>query len=174
MRGLALFVAVFLAVVAQVTVAPLFPVAGAVPELVLVTLCLAAAFAGPGPVLVLTPAGAVMQGMIADRGAGLLLLAYLPVVVLGALLEDAPLPLGHAAKTWLMTLGSGLVARTILAVGAMLGGAPAAFGPLVTAVLLPGLFIDFVLLTLLYVPLRLAGLSGASFAGARGRYFASL
>lgn len=174
MRGLALFVALYLAVVAQVTVAPLFPVAGAVPDLVLLTLCLAAAFAGPSPVMVMTPVGAVMLGMLSDRGAGLLLLAYVPVVVIRALLEEVPLPLGEAGKTWLTMLGSGLAARTVLAVGAMLAGAPTMFGPLVSLVLLPGVFIDAVLLLVFYVPLRLAGLRGASFAATRGRYFASL
>lgn len=174
MRGPALFVVLFLAVVAQVTVAPLFPVAGAVPDLVLLTLCLAAAFAGPSPVMVMTPVGAVMLGMLSDRGAGLLLLAYVPVVVIRAVLDDAPLPLGEAGKTWLTMLGSGLAARTVLALGAMLAGAPMMVGPLVSQVLLPGVFIDAVLLLLFYVPLRLVGLRGAGFAGTRGRFLASL
>ncbi|MEJ5221101.1 MAG: hypothetical protein WHT63_03740 [Tepidiforma sp.] len=174
MKALGWFAAVFLAAVAQVTVAPLFPVAGAVPELVLLTICLAAAFSGPVPVMVLTPLGALMLGMISDRDPGLLLLAYLPVAVLGALLEDAPLPLGHAARTYAMTLGAGLAARTVLAIGAMLGGAPAAFGALAADVLLPGLFVDIVLLTICYVPLRLIGLEGSGFRLQRGRYFASL
>jgi len=47
-------------------------------------------------------------------------------------------------------------------------------GPLVSQVLLPGVFIDAVLLLSFYVPLRLAGLREASFAATRGRYFASL
>ncbi|GIW13397.1 MAG: hypothetical protein KatS3mg062_0836 [Tepidiforma sp.] len=174
MKGLAQLGAVFLAAIAQVTVAPLFPIAGANPQLVLLMLCLVAAFSGPVPAMVLTPVGAVMLGMLSDRDAGLLLLAYLPVVALGALLEDAPVPLSHAAKTYSMTLGAGLVARSVLAAGAMLGGAPAAIGALVSDVLVPGVFIDMVLLTLCYVPLRLAGLRGSGFRLQRGRYFASL
>ncbi len=174
MRAAGWFALVFGAAAAQVTVAPLFPVAGAVPELVLLTVCLAGAFSGPGPVMVLTPLGAVMLGMLSDRDPGLLLVAYLPVVVLGALLEDAPLPLGHAARTYGMTLGAGLAARTVLGVGAMVGGAPAAFGTLATAVLLPGLFVDMLVLTVCYVPLRLAGLEGGGFRLRRGRYVAGL
>lgn len=174
MKALALFALVFGAAIAQVTVAPLFPVGGAVPELVLLSLCLVAAFSGPVPVMVLTPLAALMHGMLADRDAGLLLLAYLPVLPLGAALEDGPLPLGHAARTYVMTAGAGAAARSVLAIGAMLGGAPALFGALAAEVLLPGLLLDIVVLTLCYVPLRLAGLTGSGFRLQRGRYFAHL
>ncbi|PFG75244.1 hypothetical protein [Tepidiforma thermophila] len=172
MKPLALVALVFGAAIGQVTVAPLFPVDGAVPELVLLSLCLVAAFSGPVPVMVLTPLAAVMHGMLADRDAGLLLIAYLPVLPLGALLEDGPLPLGHAARTYLVLAGAGVLARSVLAIGAMLGGAPALFGPLLVDVLLPGLFLDVLLLTICYLPLRLAGLEGGSFRLQRGRYFA--
>jgi hypothetical protein len=174
MKALAQFLVVFGATVAQVTVAPLFPVGGAVPELVLLSLCLVAVFGGPVPVMVLTPLAALMHGMLADRDAGLLLLAYLPVLPLGALLEDGPLPLGHAARAYATVAAAGVLARVMLAAGAMLGGAPALFGGLVMDVVLPGLLLDLVVLTLFYVPLRVAGLSGTGFRLQRGRYFARL
>lgn len=174
MRGAGLFALLWLAVLAQVTVAPLFPLGGAVVDPVLLLLCLVAALGGPVPVMVLTPLGAVMAGMLSDRDAGLLLLAWLPVLPLGALLEDAPLPLSHAVKTYLLVIVAGIVARVVLAAGAMLGGAPVAFGATVTDVLLPGIMLDMVALTMCYLPLRAAGRRGAGMRLRRRGYVAGL
>ncbi len=174
MRALGLFALLFLAVVAQVTVAPLFPLDGAVADPVLLVLCLVAVYGGPVPVMVLTPIGAVLAGMVSDRDAGLLLLAWLPVLPVAALLEDSPLPLNQGVKTYVLVIGTGLAARVVLAVGAMLGGAPAAVGSLVTDVLLPGIMLDMVVLTICYLPLRAGGLREVGMHGRRRGYAGGL
>lgn len=174
MKPFVLFALLFLAVVGQVTVAPLFPISGANPEFVLLALCLLTAFGGPVPVMVLTPLGAVMLGLLSDRGAGLLLLAYLPVLPIAGLLAGLGRPFNHTTRTFAMTIGAGIAFRVVMSAGAMVGGAPVQIGPLVSDVLLPGMFVDLVTLTVCYVPLRLAGWTGRGFQEQRGRYYASL
>lgn len=167
MIGLALL----LAAIAQVTVAPLFPVAGAVPEIVLLALVLLAAFSSPSPVMVFTPIVAIGLAFLADRSPGLVLLAYLPLLPLGFALEESPVPLNHYVRTLAMMAVTGLWLRTLLALGAMASGATPAFSLLVSDVLLPGMFLDAALLTVVYIPMRLIGWSGRGMTLQRSRYY---
>ncbi|WP_322796473.1 hypothetical protein [Tepidiforma sp.] len=174
MKGLALAALVVTAAVAQVTVAPLFPVRGAVPELVVLTLAMIGTFAGPRAAMVLTPAAALAAGFLSDRDAGLLLVAYLPLLPLGAWLEDAPLPLAAGVRSWLTVLGAGVAYRVVLAAAAMLTGARVMVGPLVWDVVFPGLLVDSLFFSLCYIPLRLVGWSGGGLKLSRGRYVSGL
>jgi hypothetical protein len=159
-KGTGIGLLVLLAVLGQVTVASLFPIAGAVADFPLVTLLLLSVFAGPRPVLIALPIAAVMLGFASDRAPGLLLLAYLPLPPLAYLLDESPLPLNHYGRTALTCLGVGLWLRLVLALGAVAQGADMAVGVLVRDVMLPGAFLDLALLSVAYIPCRFIGWSG--------------
>jgi len=99
LKALMTGLAVLLAAISQVTVAPLFPVAGAVPEIVLLTLVLLAAFNSPSPVMVFTPIVAVALRVSLGPITGLILSGVLPFfcLPLGFAIEDSPLPLNTSA-----------------------------------------------------------------------------
>jgi hypothetical protein len=59
----------------------------------------------------------------------------------------------------------------ILAFGAIAGGAEPAIGALISDVIVPGLVLDLSLLTVVYIPLRLAGLAGQGMTLQRSRYY---
>lgn len=171
MRAVVLGAGVLLASIAQVTVAPLFPVSGATPEFVLLLLVLVAAFSSPSPVMVLTPIAAIAVGFLSDRAPGLMLLAYLPLLPLGLAIEESAVPVNHYLRTFAMMVMTGAWVRVLLALGAMAGGAEGAFGVLVRDVLVPGFVLDAVLLTVVYIPMRVAGWSGRGLTLQRSRYY---
>jgi len=70
-----------------------------------------------------------------------------------------------------MMLATGAWLRAVLALGAVAGGAEPALGPMLTDVILPGMFLDLVLLTVVYIPLRLAGIPGRGMTLQRSRYY---
>jgi cell shape-determining protein MreD len=174
MKGSAMGVAIALAAIAQVTVAPLFPISGAVPDFVLLTLVLLVAFSSARPVMIGTPLVAIAYGFLSNRSPALLLLAYLPILPLGYFLEESPVPANHYLRALGMMLLTGLWARTLLALAAISAGAQPAFGVLVSDVLIPGLFLDFALLSVAYVPLRLIGWTGQGMALGRTGFYARL
>lgn len=171
MKAISAVGAILLAAIAQVTVAPLFPLGGAVPEFVLLGLVLITAFSGPAPVMLLTPLAAVAAGWLSDRSPGLMLIAYLPLLPVGLGLEESPAPLNHFVRTLAMMLVTGIWMRIVMALGAIAGGAEPAIGALVSDVIIPGGFLDLSLLTVVYIPLRLAGLTGQGMTLQRSRYY---
>lgn len=174
MKGALIGGAIVLSAMVQVTVAPLFPIAGAVPEFVVLTLTLLVAFSSPRPVMIGTPIAALAYGFLSDRAPALLLLGYLPLLPLGYFLEESRVPVNHYLRTVAMMTITGLWLRTLLALGAMSGGADAAFGVLISDVLIPGLFLDFALLSVVYIPLRLIGWTGQGMTLERTGYYARL
>ncbi len=174
MKGFLIGIGILLAAMAQVTVAPLFPVAGAVPEFVVLALVLLVAFSSPRPVMIGTPIAALAYGFLSDRAPALLLLGYLPLLPLGYFLEESRVPVNHYLRAAAMMTITGLWLRTLLAFGAMTAGADAAFGVLVTDVLVPGFFLDLALLTVAYIPLRLIGWTGQGMTLERTGYYARL
>jgi cell shape-determining protein MreD len=174
MKGTAAVLGTVLAAIAQVTVAPLFPVSAAVPEFVLLALVIVAAFGNPRRAMVCVPVAAIAYGFLSDRSPALLLLAYLPLLPLGLYLEEARVPLNHYARTLVAALATGLWIRALLMLGTVVGGADATLGAAVGQVLVPGLFLDFALLSVVYVPLRLIGWSGQGMSLQRGSYYSSL
>lgn len=159
-----------LAVFAQVTVAPRFPLWAATPDFPLLFLVLAAAFGGPFSSMVATPIVAICLGFASDRAPGLLLIAYLPLLPLGLLIEQMELPLTHFFRTLAACIATGIWLRLLLA-GVVLVQAGFTFS-LLTKVIMPGIFIDFALLAVVYLVLRLIGLSGRSLTLARGGFLA--
>jgi len=174
MKAAGFLVAGILAAIAQVTVAPLFPLSGAVPDVVLLTLVTIAVFSSPRPVMYATPVAAIALGFLTDRGAGLMLLAYLPLLPLGYVIQESRVPVNHFARTVAMTAATGLWARTLLAAATMVDGAEPAVGDLLAMVLLPGLFLDFALLMVAYIPSRLIGWTGEGMALRRSGYYTGL
>lgn len=174
MRGAVAFVGSLMAAVFQVTVAPLFPVSAAGPDFVLITLVVIAAFGNPRRAMVCVPVAAIAYGFLSDRSPALLLLAYLPLLPVGLYLEEARVPLNHYARTLLATVATGFWMRTLLMLGPVLAGANAGVWNATAQVLIPGLFLDFALLTVVYVPLRLIGWSGEGMSLHRGTYYSSL
>lgn len=157
MSRLAIAAILILVVVAQVTVAPLFPLRAAVPDFALLTLIGLAMYRRPATTMLALPILALLLAFSTDRAPGLLLLVYLPLLPLAALIEGADLPLNRYARITIALVVSGLWARTLLALAAIAQGAEPETGALVRQVLLPGMVLDWGLLTVVYVPSRLLG-----------------
>lgn len=149
--------AVFAAVLAQVTVAPLFPLGAAIPDLVLGTLMAVAVFAGPRKAMFAIPVAAILLSFASDRSAGLLLLAYLPLLPIAVLLAATPLPLNRFAQAVVGGIATGIWARMLLASAAIAGGADAEPAALVFSLALPGVLLDALVLASCYMPFRVAG-----------------
>ncbi len=160
MKGVGVTALLVIVALAQVTVAPLFTIRGAVPELGLLLLLLLALFAGPGSVMAGLPALALFQGFASDRAPGLLVIAYLPLLPFAAALEDWRVPLWEYPRAAIALVVAGFWLRGVLAFGAIAQGADPSFGALVLDVLIPGAFLDLALLTVAYVPLRFIGWGG--------------
>ncbi len=170
MKNLGVGLLVVLIALAQVSVAPLFPVSAAVPDYALVLLVVLTVFAGPATVMVALPLMAVCLGFASDRSPGLLLLAYLPLLPLALYLENSQMPLNSYSQMALAGVATGAWARLILALGAIAGGADPSFGAIAGQLVIPGLFLDFALLTLVYAPFRLLGWSGRGMSLQRSRW----
>jgi hypothetical protein len=160
----------FTASLAEVTVAPLFPISAAVPDIPLVTLVVVTAYAGPYAAMLGIPFVAICLGFASDRSPGVLLIAYLPLLPLAALLEESSLPLNRFARTLVTGAATGLWLRLLLAIVAVLQGASLPVVTLIARLLLPGLFLDIALLAVAYLPLRLIGLEGHRMALQRGGF----
>ena len=174
MKGFLSVIAVLLACISQVTVAPLFPIGVVTFDFVLLTLVVVAAFGTPRRAMVCVPVAALAYGFLSDRAPGLLVLAFLPMLPLGVYLEQSGVPLNHFARSAVAMVLTGAWARLLLALGAVLGGADASVSAVLTSFVIPGLFLDFALLCVVYVPLRLLGWSGQGMSLQRGSYYSSL
>jgi hypothetical protein len=154
LKGLLLTLLLLLAALSQAAVAPLFPVSGATPDFLLAAVVVSAVFAGPRMGMAAVPIVALFYAFAVDRSPGLVLVAYLPLLPLAAYASEAGLPLNRFAQTLLAGVATGMWARLVFALAAMAQGAEPAVGLLLGAVLLPGLFLDLALLSLVYLPLR--------------------
>jgi hypothetical protein len=101
---------------------------------------------------------------------GLVLLGYLPLLPLLVVFESANLPLGNYARTAGAVLITGLTPRCVFAAGALVDGAQFDLGVLVFQLLLPGVFVDLALLTVVYVPQRALRWRQADMQLTRGGY----
>lgn len=153
--------AVFLVIVAaalfQVSVAPLFPVGGAIADVTLLALFALAFTAGPRRTMIAMPLLALFVAFTSNRAPGLLIVAYLPLLPLAYLFEGGHLPLSRYLRILAAILLAGLWARTVLSTGAFIEGAPFAPGALIGDVLVPGLLLDAVFATMVYLPFRALG-----------------
>ena len=170
MKAPAIALLLFVACLAQVTVAPLFPFFAAVPDFVLVSLVLIAFFVGPIEVMFGMPFAAICLGFAADRAPGLLILCYLPLLPLAFALEDGHLPLNRGLRLFATGAITGLWVRSLLALSAISQGATADISTLIWQVLIPGIFLDVALLAVAYVPFRLLGWRGGDMTLQRSSY----
>lgn len=171
MSTLLTILGVTLAAVLQVTVAPLFPLGSAVPDLVLTTLVTVAVYAGPRRAMVAVPLAAVLLSFTTGRSAALLLVAYVPLLPLAALLAEGHVPLNRFAQTVTGGVLTGVWARTTLALGAIVGGADPQVMTLLFAILVQGILLDAFTVTAAYLPWKVIGLHPRSLSLARTGYY---
>jgi len=170
MKLLAAALLVVMGGVSQVTVAPLFPLRGAVFECGLITIVALALTAGPRAAMVALPFTALAVGFASGRAPGLLLLAYLPLLPFAAYVEEARLPFGRYPQLLGVTVLGGLWCRGMLTLGAVAQGADLPLIAFVRDLLLPGILLDVFAFTLLYVPIRAVGRGADTLTLQRGRY----
>ena len=111
MKAAGVCLLVVVTALAQVAVAPLFPVSAAVPDYALVVLVILTVFAGPTTVMLAIPLMAICLGFASDRSPGLLLMAYLPLLPLALYAEDSRLPLNRYAQMVVAGVAAGIWAR---------------------------------------------------------------
>lgn len=170
MKPVLFVVALTLVTLLQVAVAPLFPLRAAIPDLTLITVMAIALCWTPRPAMIAIPVLAVLFSFASDRAPGLVLLAYLPLLPVAYALEQARLPINRYSQAAIATVVGGAAARLILALGPMAQGAEFTLGVLTKDLILPGTVLDWSLLTLAYVPLRLAGLEASRMTLYRSNY----
>jgi hypothetical protein len=163
-------VLVVLAGTAQVTVASLFPLRGAVIDFGVLTVLLLALTAGPRAAMLAVPFIAVSVGFASDRSPGLLVLAYLPVLPLGVMFEETRVPLPRYVQLAALLVISGAWARMLLAGSAIFQGADVPAVAIVGDVLAPGFLLDLLAFTAMYVPIRMIGRGADTFTLREGRY----
>lgn len=158
MRALLLLLLVLATVLAQVAIAPFFPVVGAVVDLPVVLLLLLAIFAGPYAVMVALPILVVFLGFSTNVEFEWLVLAYLPLLPCAAWIQRQRLiPQSPYALVLVLAFATGIWARGVLAVVAITSGASPSFGALITDVLLAGAAFDAAVLSLGFVLCRWVG-----------------
>lgn len=162
MNAILVIVVTGFAALAQVTIAPFFPLDAAVADVGLLALVLLSLAAGPKSTMVALPLMALLTGFTTDRSPGLLIFCYLPYLPLAYAFNQVQLPLPRFVRVAAATLTTGMWARGLLGGLAFLQGAPFAPGDLIAAIIIPGLALDALLVALLYVPCRLAGRTGGS------------
>ena len=150
-RALLIAAAVPGAALAQVAIAPLFPLQGAVAEFPVVVLLLLAMFAGPYAVMAALPVLALMLGFSTNIGFEWLTLAYLPLAPCAAWIQrQRAIPQTPYALALVMAVAAGVWARGTLAGVAMVEGASPGFGTLALEVILAGAVFDAALISVGY------------------------
>lgn len=167
--GLVLLLTIMVAVT-QVSVAPLFPVAAATFDFALAALAILMVFVGPRSVMYALPLTAVFLGFATDRSPALLLLGYLPLLPAAAILDDLRVPINRYVLVIAVGVATGLFVRLLLGLAAVAHGAAFPLGAVAWQLLLPGMLLDFGLLTILYFPLRLVGWEPQSMTLRRGGF----
>ncbi len=145
-------------VLAQVSVAPLFPVAGAVVELPVILLLLLAIFAGPLPVMIGLPVLVLLLGFAANVEFEWLVVAYLPLLPATAWLQRRrAIPQIPYLLILVAAILAGVWARAVFAAVAMASGASPDFAALLTDVLVPGVALDAAVLSAAWLACRSLG-----------------
>lgn len=157
MKAAIIGVALLFVALAHVTAAPLFPLRGAIPDLPLVALVLIATYAGVRAAMVALPVVAIFLGFLTSHEPAAYIVAYVPLLPVAYALEQSNLPLNTFARATAAGLVTGLSARVVLSVSAMIQVEQLMLGPMVWQVLLPGVVLDAMLLVLAYGAAKLAG-----------------
>ncbi|MGD9932206.1 MAG: hypothetical protein AB7T37_00665 [Dehalococcoidia bacterium] len=156
--------AVLLIAALQVSVVPLFPIAGAEADVGLIAILAIAMAAGPRPAMLATPGLALAIGLSSSRSPGLMLVAYAAILPLAAFLEDLPYPLGRLSRLLAVAIVAGLWSRFLLGFAAISAGGEFAISDLLLQVLLPGVVFDVLLFLAVFVAFQLAGIGNRRFA----------
>ena len=155
MRAALLVLLIVATVLAQVAIAPFFPLAGVVVELPVVVLLLLAIFAGPGAVMVGLPLLVLFLGFSTNVEYEWLVLAYLPLLPCTAWIQrQRAIPQTPYALALVMAVGAAVWTRLVFATVAITSGASPDLGSLVTGILLPGVAFDAALLSVGYILCR--------------------
>ena len=151
MRGALLVLLLLATVLAQVAIAPFFPLAGALVELPVVVLLLLAIFAGPGAVMVGLPLLVLFLGFSTNVEFEWLVLAYLPLLPCAAWIQrQRVIPQTPYALALGMAVAAAVWTRLVFTTVAVTSGASPDVGGIVTGILLPGAAFDAALLSVGY------------------------
>ena len=157
-------IAVLLLGAVQVSVVPLFPIAGAEADVGLIAILATAMVAGPRPAMLATPALALAIGLSSSRSPGLMLVGYAAILPLAAFLEDLPYPLGRLSRLLAVAIVAGLWGRFLLGMAAISAGGEFAINDLLLQVLIPGIVFDALLFLAIFVAFQLAGVGNRRFS----------
>ncbi len=150
-RAALLLLLILATAVAQVAVAPFFPILGAVVELPIVVLLLLAVFAGPYAVMAGLPVLVLFLGFATNLEYEWFVLAYLPILPATAFIQrQFALPRTPYALLLLIAIGAAVWARAVFALAAVASGATPALGAVVVDILLPGAVFDAIVLSIAY------------------------
>jgi hypothetical protein len=170
MREATYAVALFLAVAVQTAVAPLFRLGGAEASVVMLFVMVVLMLEGPRPAMVAAPIAALLYAFAAGITPALVLIGFVPLVMIGAWVEDLRWPVARFALVATTFLAATAILRLVLALGAVVQGADAAFWILFSRVLLPGMVIDLALLAVAYAPIRIGRIELREMSLATMRY----
>ena len=158
MRVLLTVVLLLATVLAQVAVAPLFPLLGAVVELPVVVLLLLAVFAGPYAVMIGLPILVLFLGFSTNVEFEWLVIAYLPLLPCAAWIQrQRAIPQTPYALVLVMVIAAGIWARAVFTAVAMTSGASLAVGPVITDILFTGALLDAAVVSVVYALCRWVG-----------------
>lgn len=170
MREVVYAVILFLAVAAQVSVAPLFRFGGAELQPVLLFVLFVLLIEGPRPALVATPIAAIVLAFASGREPGLFVLGFVPLVLVAAWLDGMRLPVTRFSIIAATFIAAGAWFRLVLAIAAMVQGADPALWTLAWNVLLAGALLDLALLGIAYLPTTLVRLEHRALSLRSARY----
>ncbi len=158
MRVLLTVVLLLATVLAQVAIAPLFPLLGAVAELPVVVLLLLAVFAGPYAVMIGLPILVLFLGFSTNVEFEWLVVAYLPLLPCAAWIQrHRAIPQTPYALVLVMVVAAGIWARAVFSAVAVASGAGLTVGPVVTDILLTGAVLDAAVVSVVYALCRWVG-----------------
>ncbi len=158
MRALLLVILAFVAVLAQVAVAPLFPLADALIEVPVVVLLLLAIFAGPYAVMIALPILVLFLGFSTNVEYEWLIAAYLPLLPCAAWIQrQHAIPQTPYVLVLIVALGAGAWARAVFSTVALASGASPDFGAVFVEIVLPGAAFDAIVLSVIYGLCRWVG-----------------
>jgi hypothetical protein len=155
--------------VAQVTVAPRYPLSAAFPDYMLVTLVVWAILRPTEDTMVALPLGALFLGAVGPLSVMVLTFIYITILP-AALLLRALSPLGSFLNAIVLLIGATLLRDLVLAAEAVSAGANVGTSDIVLRAFFPGLALNLLLFPFFYFGIRFLG-PRASFAGWRARAY---
>jgi hypothetical protein len=158
-----------LVAVAQVTVAPRYPLSAAFPDYMLVTLVVWVMIRPRDDSMAALPLGAFLVGATGPQSVMVLMFVYLTLLP-GALVLRALSPLGSFLNSLVLLIGATLLRDLVLAAEAVSSGANVGLTDVLFRAYFPGLALNLLLLPFFYLGLRYLG-PRMSFARWRARAY---